>query len=114
MASKKEVRAKFRRDVLGRDKYHCRCCGVLGSDRQDIATEGAATLLDAHHITSRDDMPNGGYVKENGITVCDECHKKCEQFWITGVPAEGFAPADLYILIGSSFEVALAASERLK
>ena len=59
-------------------------------------------------------MPNGGYVKENGISVCDECHLKCEQFWATGVAITGYAPEDLYKLIGSSKELALEASNSLK
>jgi len=58
-------------------------------------------------------MPNGGYVKENGISVCDDCHLKAETFWSTGEALEGFSPADLYKLIGSSLEDATAASERL-
>lgn len=39
--------------------------------------------LDVHHITNRKMMPNGGYVKENGITLCDcydVCHFRAEQF----------------------------------
>ena len=58
-------------------------------------------------------MPNGGYVKENGISVCDDCHFNAEQFWITGEAVEGFHPTDLYNLIGSSHEIAVKASERL-
>jgi len=55
-------------------------------------------------------MPNGGYVKENGVSVCDECHLKAETFWSTGEAIEGFAPEDLYNLIGSSLEIAVNAS----
>jgi hypothetical protein len=58
-------------------------------------------------------MPNGGYVKQNGISVCDDCHLKAEAFWSTGEAIEGFSPEDLYNLIGSSLEIATKASEKL-
>ncbi|MDB5309068.1 MAG: hypothetical protein JWO38_3270 [Gemmataceae bacterium] len=59
-------------------------------------------------------MPNGGYVPENGITLCDDgCHRRAEVFHQTREAEPGYAPADLYRLIGSSHEDALAASERL-
>lgn len=32
--------------------------------------ERAERDLDAHHITDRNEMPNGGYVPENGISLC--------------------------------------------
>ena len=59
-------------------------------------------------------MPNGGYVKENGISVCDDCHLKAEEFHSTGTAVEGFSPDDLYKKIGSSHEQAVAAAEKLK
>jgi hypothetical protein len=49
-------------------------------------------------------MPNGGYVKENGITLCkigENCHLKAENV------EPGFEPELLYRLIGSSKELAL-------
>lgn len=58
-------------------------------------------------------MPNGGYVKENGISVCDECHLKAEEFWSTGEAVEGFSPDDLYKLINSSFDEAVKSSTKL-
>ena len=61
-------------------------------------------------------MPNGGYVKENGITLCEAHHMDAEQFhihsgtkWITNMH-----PDDLYKLIGSSYDLAETASERLE
>ena len=69
--------------------------------------------LDAHHIVARDLMLNGGYVASNGITVCDECHIKCEQYWKTDLAVEGFAIQDLFNLIGSSGEQARIDSEKL-
>jgi hypothetical protein len=75
--------------------------------------------LDAHHITDRNELPNGGYVKENGITLCDVdggCHMKAEEYHISGGKSfqYGFHPNDLYAKIGSSLESAVRASERLK
>lgn len=67
--------------------------------------------LDAHHITNRNEMPKGGYVAENGISVCDDCHLKAEQFWSTGIAVEGFSPEELYTKIGSSYDEAVAASD---
>lgn len=65
-------------------------------------------MFDAHHITDRHDIPNGGYVSENGITLCPECHLKAERHHMTKgtefVP--GFHPDELYRLIGSSKEIA--------
>lgn len=69
--------------------------------------------LDAHHITDRTLMPNGGYVKENGISLCAECHEKAEEYHKTGVAFPGYSPAELYNKIGSSHDEAVKASEKL-
>lgn len=98
---KKLVRQKFRDTTFARDGHKCRVCA-----RKDAP-------LDAHHITDRNLMPNGGYVKENGISLCPECHEKAEVYHSTGTALEGFSPDDLYTLVGSSVELARAASERL-
>lgn len=102
-AKKKAVREKFRTDVFSRDNYRCKIpeCDQLAKD--------------AHHITDRTLMPNGGYVKENGISLCDPHHVDAEEYHITnGESAKlGFHPEDLYRLIGSSYEKAVKASERL-
>lgn len=68
---------------------------------------------DAHHITDRALMPNGGYVQENGITLCPECHRKAETFHETGTALPGWSPDDLYRKVGSSREEAETASKRL-
>jgi len=106
MKKKQLVREHFRSSVFERDGSKCRVCG-----RKDVK-------LDAHHITDRNEMPNGGYVKENGITLCDTengCHSKAEIFHITNGTAweVGFHPNDLYRLIGSSKELAILKSEKL-
>lgn len=56
-------------------------------------------------------MPNGGYVKENGISLCKEkCHLLAEEY-LQGINQnEFFSPRSLYVKIGSSFEQALSAS----
>jgi hypothetical protein len=71
--------------------------------------------LDVHHITDRNEMPNGGYVKENGISLCAKCHERAEQFHISNGTTwyPNMHPSELYELIGSSKEKAIAASERL-
>jgi predicted restriction endonuclease len=102
---KKLIRKQFRDSVFERDGYKCVFCG------QSDTTESP---LDAHHIVDRTLMPNGGYVIENGITVCEMHHLICEQFHITGTSVAGFSPEELYVRIGSSYEKALAASEELE
>jgi 5-methylcytosine-specific restriction endonuclease McrA len=67
--------------------------------------------LDAHHICDRHIIPHGGYVEENGISVCSECHVKAESHWNGDTPEPGFSPEELYILIESSYEEACRASE---
>ena len=96
MKRKQLIRQKFRDDVFHRDGYKCVFCD-------------ATTDLDAHHITDRSLMPNGGYVRENGITLCPKHHLECEQFHISGGTdwVEGKHPDDLYRMIGSSHELAI-------
>jgi|GEM_PF-994946 len=112
---KKETRSKFRKDVFECDNFTCQVCGEDYPKEllRDILPE---EVLDAHHITDRSEMPNGGYVKENGVTVCkDECHMRVERFHISNGAdwEEGLHPDDLYIKIGSSLEEAIPASEKL-
>jgi hypothetical protein len=66
-------------------------------------------------------MPFGGYVPENGISLCAggngaSCHEKAEEAYM--VPFDhpdltGYYPDDLYELIGSSKEKAVENSEKL-
>lgn len=102
-SSKKLVRQAFRDAVFARDEYRCRVCGLM--------TE----KLDAHHITDRKLMPKGGYVVENGISLCEQCHIKAEAYHSRRFRCDlGYMPDALYALIGSSHELALKASERIK
>jgi 5-methylcytosine-specific restriction endonuclease McrA len=106
MKNKKKIREEFRREVFERDKYTCKVCGIKRPESE----------LDAHHITDRSEMFAGGYVKENGITLCkDECHMRCEKYHISGGLEweEGLHPDDLYKKINSSLEEACKESEKL-
>ena len=85
--TKKQIRQRFRNEVFERDGHKCVKCGCVDE-------------LSAHHITDRSEMPDGGYVKENGISLCKNCHWKAEQFHRTGVAVVGYRPNDLYNLIG--------------
>lgn len=78
-----------------------------------VKDESQLVVLDAHHVTPREDMPNGGYVKQNGISVCDECHQKAEAWLKDKTSHPEFRSEVLYQKIGSSHEAAVAASERL-
>ncbi len=104
---KKQVRQKFRAAVFARDAFTCRECGFVSDP------ERAEAELDAHHITDRHEMPNGGYVAENGITLCAGCHANAEALHCGEPVPPGFMPTDLYARIGSSEDEARAASERL-
>lgn len=100
---KKEIRANFRDSVFERDRFKCAFCSETSN-------------LDAHHITDRNEMPNGGYVKENGISLCQKHHIDAELFHISGGSqfVEGMHPDDLYAKIKSSKELAIQKSLKLK
>lgn len=104
-ATKKLIRKAFRDSVFQRDRYRCRTCGFDSKKNEE--------LIDAHHITDRNLMPNGGYVKENGITLCHPCHEKAEVFHSTGIPVEGFSVESLYQKVGSDVDLATRKSEKL-
>lgn len=104
MSKKKQIREQFRTAVFERDGHKCRKCG------------GTKSKLDAHHITDRNEMPNGGYVVENGISLCETCHSLAELWHATDHLefVAGYQPDDLYRLIGSSHDMAVKASEKLE
>lgn len=109
---KQAIRANFRNSVFERDEYKCRVCGVLGII--DPMFPGLTdNVLDAHHITDRTLIVNGGYVKENGISLCQPCHFQAECFHRTGTAAAGYEPETLYKLIGSSLELATEKAKKL-
>jgi len=92
----KRWRKQFNEDCRERDGNKCVFCDE---------TEN----LDVHHITDRHDMPNGGYVAENGITVCDSHHLSCEKDMFFK-----YSPSELYKKINSSYELAYEKSLNLK
>lgn len=100
-AQLKTWRTAFREAVFGRDKNKCVTCGK--------------PAVDAHHITDRNEIPNGGYVVENGISLCGPCHLNAEEFHASNgaTHVEGFSPKDLYAKIGSSWDKAQEAAKRL-
>lgn len=100
---KKLIRQNFRDAVFKRDGNRCVFCTI---------TEN----LDAHHITDRKEMPNGGYVKENGITLCPQHHEEAELFHISGGTGwvDGMHPDDLYDMIGSNKSLAIQESYSLE
>jgi len=101
--NKIQKRTLFREGVFERDNRKCKMCGK----KED---------LDAHHITDRHEISNGGYVLSNGISLCDECHWKAEQYHMTlgKHHVEGFHPDDLYKKINSSYEIACKDSSNSK
>lgn len=104
--TKKQIRKKFKREVFERDNYTCKVCGKQRPEEE----------LNAHHITDRNEMPNGGYVKENGITVCENpCHLLVEEYHMSGHQNyhEGLHPNHLYKMINSSWTIAYTKSSKL-
>lgn len=119
MSAKKQIRHAFTSACLKRDGYKCAMCGRKAD--KDKWQE----VLDVHHISDRSEMPNGGYVPENGICLCKgdngldklgSCHYAAEEFHMTHGEhwISGYHPNDLYAKIGSSKEKAIEASKRLE
>lgn len=96
MNNKKEVRDAFRNAVFARDKNACVMCGLKPAPGEIVEKR-----LNCHHIEDRHHMPNGGYVPENGITLCasdtdtDNCHWKAERYHATGTAHPGYSPDEL-------------------
>jgi predicted restriction endonuclease len=55
---------KWRESVLMRDNYTCQNCGV----KEEI--------MNVHHIKSFSEHKDLRYDIDNGITLCEKCHKK--------------------------------------
>jgi hypothetical protein len=56
---------RWRNKVYKRDNFTCQKCG-----------DNKGGNLIAHHMYSWNDHPKLRYVKNNGITLCENCHKK--------------------------------------
>jgi 5-methylcytosine-specific restriction endonuclease McrA len=100
--NKKQIRDEFRNAVFERDHNKCVVCD--------------SKAVDAHHITDRTELPAGGYVVENGVSLCAICHRLAEKYhqtlgkdWVAG-----FHPRDLYTKINSSYDIAYYASLKLE
>ncbi len=105
MNTKKLKRLNFCNNCMTRDSYRCAACKCPAPEGQK-----PEDYFDVHHIVDRHDMSNGGYVKENGITLCPYCHEKAEVFHATGKAFPGYSAKDLFEKIGSSKEEAVKAS----
>lgn len=57
-------RDQFRQAVFARDATRCVVCKAPG--------------VDAHHIMERRLFADGGYHVDNGVTVCEACHRAAE------------------------------------
>jgi 5-methylcytosine-specific restriction endonuclease McrA len=97
----KILRSNFRNGCLKRDNYQCVVCKLKGRDRN---ISGDLPPLDVHHIKNRKTMPCDGYALKNGISLCDDCHIKAENYFVNKTP--NFQPEYLYSLINSSEEEA--------
>lgn len=59
----------WRDDVFRRDMYTCQNCGQVGG------------RLNAHHIKHYATHPELRYDTENGITLCERCHREEHKTW---------------------------------
>ena len=60
---------EWREAIFRRDNYICQDCGVRSGN-------GKAVFLVPHHIKSFAQYPELRFEVSNGITVCEQCHKK--------------------------------------
>jgi len=58
-------RNEFKKQVFARDSGQCVVCGNPG--------------VDAHHLIERKLWSNGGYLLENGVTLCSDDHLRAEK-----------------------------------
>ncbi len=103
-------RVLFREAVFRRDADRCRVCG--------------AKAIDAHHVMPREELTRGGYVAENGVALCGDCRllaeagialerlRKRQVHQADRVDLDAWGIDALYASIGSSREIAAAASLR--
>lgn len=69
----------WRQEVLKRDVSSCKCCGEEN------------TQMNVHHIESFSRRPNIALEIDNGVTLCNECHKEYHSnFFHADATAESF------------------------
>lgn len=59
---------EWRANVFKRDDYTCKHCGKKGC------------YITAHHIKSWAKYPDLRFNTDNGLTLCEECHKKTDNY----------------------------------
>ena len=59
---------KWREAVFARDNFTCQFCGIRGC------------YLEPHHIRGFAEYPELRFVVENGITLCENCHKLTDNY----------------------------------
>lgn len=57
---------RWRRRVLSRDAYTCKCCGAKSNNKRGLI---------AHHLWSFTRYWKKRFLVSNGITLCSSCHK---------------------------------------
>jgi len=64
---------KWRKSIFERDNYTCQKCGTKGGC-------GYRVTLHPHHIKSFADNPELRLDVSNGITLCNKCHRKTDNY----------------------------------
>jgi len=59
---------EWRIRIFTRDCFTCQICLQIGG------------RLNAHHIKSWAEHPNNRFDDDNGITLCEDCHKKTDNY----------------------------------
>lgn len=95
--SKTKIQKIFESSVFGRDEMLCRICDKIA----DVA----------HQIISKNAFLNGGFVIENGISLCDDC---CEKVKNVNGDDPIYGAFALYNKIGSSFLEAMEKDGKIK